>query len=272
MHFCGHDCIPWDLCVRSLSQYMRSKDENLKEVRCYDEIKGSASGGTLETVFHSLENRSRRKPLFGFDPLMLEGFSKDSPKESSYQTKRKNPSFLSYAPEFRCWTAPFVMADVMYNCVKRSNAILGYGKLLTYKEAMVFPNFFSAFIYYSNLMIFGVSLFCPPFKYILRNFVLPSPGSGPSEEDMNEGFLKVNAFGVGDRGTKAKVSLYFPTDPGYRDTARMLVESGMCLAIEKDKIQTHGGVFTPAVCLGDVLLSRLCQTGCSYTPPHENGV
>jgi hypothetical protein len=86
-------------------------------------------------------------------------------------------------------------------------------------------------------MIFGVSLFCPPFKYFLRNFVLPAPGththtltflssftflffflrvvslsfltphagSGPSESDMDEGFLKVNAFGVGDRGTKAKV-------------------------------------------------------------------
>ena len=34
-----------------------------------------------------------------------------------------------------------------------------------------------------------------------------------------------------------KVSLYFPTDPGYRDTARMLVESGMCLALEKEKIR-----------------------------------
>ena len=40
------------------------------------------------------------------------------------------------------------------------------------------------------------------------------------------GFLKVSAFGKGSNGTKVKAVFYFPTDPGYRDTARMLVESG----------------------------------------------
>ena len=44
------------------------------------------------------------------------------------------------------------------------------------------------------------------------------------------------------------MSLYFPTDPGYRDTARMLVESGLVLALELDKVTAGGGVWTPATC------------------------
>lgn len=41
-----------------------------------------------------------------------------------------------------------------------------------------------------------------------------------------EGFLKVTAMAKGASGNKVKCVFYFPTDPGYRDTARMLVESG----------------------------------------------
>jgi hypothetical protein len=31
--------------------------------------------------------------------------------------------------------------------------------------------------------------------------------------------------------------MYFPTDPGYRDTARMLVEAGLVLALEPQRTQ-----------------------------------
>jgi hypothetical protein len=41
-----------------------------------------------------------------------------------------------------------------------------------------------------------------------------------------KGFLKTTAMAKGVNGNKVKCVFYFPTDPGYRDTARMLVESG----------------------------------------------
>jgi short subunit dehydrogenase-like uncharacterized protein len=44
----------------------------------------------------------------------------------------------------------------------------------------------------------------------------------------------------------------------------MLVESGLTLALEHDKIKTGGGVYTPAACQGEVLLDRLVATGCSF--------
>jgi short subunit dehydrogenase-like uncharacterized protein len=57
--FCGHDCVPWDLIVMECALALKKKGERLAEVEIYDEIVAGPSGGTLETLFHSLENRLR---------------------------------------------------------------------------------------------------------------------------------------------------------------------------------------------------------------------
>jgi short subunit dehydrogenase-like uncharacterized protein len=44
----------------------------------------------------------------------------------------------------------------------------------------------------------------------------------------------------------------------------MLVESGLALALDGDRIKATGGVWTPATCQGDVLLERLIRTGSSF--------
>lgn len=51
---------------------------------------------------------------------------------------------------------------------------------------------------------------------------------------------------------------------GYRDTARMLVESGLALALQGDEIKVGGGVMTPAACQGAILRQRLESTGSSF--------
>ena len=58
--------------------------------------------------------------------------------------------------------------------------------------------------------------------------------------------------------------MYFNVDAGYRDTARMLVESGLTLAKNSKEIKTGGGVFTPGFALGEVLLKRLTTTGTEF--------
>ncbi len=69
-----------------------------------------------------------------------------------------------------------------------------------------------------GFFLFGTALFCPPLTWLLRTFVLPKPGQGPSEASMDEGFLRVTGVATGSSGGKARVTFYFPTDPGYRDT------------------------------------------------------
>ena len=70
------------------------------------------------------------------------------------------------------------------------------------------------------VFVLGTVLMCPPLSYLMQKYVLPKPGEGPSEKEMDRGFLRVTGHGTGSQGGKVRASLYFPTDPGYRDTAR----------------------------------------------------
>lgn len=156
------------------------------------------------------------------------------------------------------------MAAVNANAVRRSNALNGYSPVLVYREGMLFPSFFAGVVSLVNMLFFGAALMIPPFEWLLRKFVLPKPGEGPSKEDMDRGFLRVSAIGRGQSGKEVHGYIYFPTDPGYRDTARMLVESGLVLALQGDQVKVGGGLYTPAACQGRLLLDRLVDTGCSF--------
>ncbi len=260
---CGHDCIPWDLSVLALSNEFKKRGDTLTTVNCYDEIRGSASGGTVATIFTALSNRRKYKAALGFDPLLRtsEGTKCDAHYKPDVQMT------LGYSSEYQSWVGFFIMSMVMANCVRRSNVLLGYSKKLTYSEARVHANFFSAFNEAVGLIIFSAFLVIPPLSWLaLKLGVMPSPGEGPSAATMDKGFLKITSFGHGaDKSSKPiKAIMYFPTDPGYRDTARMLAESGLLLALEQEKTAKNAGFHTPASGLGMPLLDRLVATGSSF--------
>lgn len=84
---------------------------------------------------------------------------------------------------------------------------------------MVYPSFMAGFVNIVTLVTFASILNIPPLlKLLLQVGVLPSPGQGPSEAQMDAGFLRVTGYAKGTNGGEAKAVFYFPTDPGYRDT------------------------------------------------------
>ena len=100
----------------------------------------------------------------------------------------------------------------------------------------------------------------------MRKFLLPKPGEGPSQEFMDkEGYLTVTGVARGANGGRASSVMKFKVDPGYKDTARMVVESALTLSLDNAKLaDPAGGVFTPAACQGEALLRRLCDTGTDF--------
>jgi len=50
---------------------------------------------------------------------------------------------------------------------------------------------------------------------------------------MKRNYLRVHGFGYGENGNEVKSVLYFPNNAGYKDTARMLVEAGLCMSLEE---------------------------------------
>jgi short subunit dehydrogenase-like uncharacterized protein len=280
VNFCGHDCVPWDLAVMQAAQKLRADHgEDLVSVACYDEIIGTMSGGTVATLLHSLDGRIKYRAALPFDPLM-KGYTKpaagataapdaDAQTASRSVTVAKNISFLGYDKAALLgrgsWLGPFVMAAVMANCIRRSNAVNNYsgGQRLAYREGMVYPSFMAGFVDLVFGLCFITCLQTPALIALLR-LVVPKPGEGPSEAEMDAGFLKVTVQGRGSAGTNVAAACYFPTDPGYRDTARMLVESALALALDGDKLDVGGGVFTPAACQKQVLADRLTATGSQF--------
>merc|ERR1712054_471324 len=112
-----------------------------------------------------------------------------------------------------------------------------------------FSGLCKALSYLFGLTMFGVGIAIPPVRALLRKYVLPKPGEGPSEEFMNTGFLDVIGVATGSDGSTAKSSIRFPVDPGYKDTARMAVEAGLALSLEGGKLaDQRGGVLTPGCC------------------------
>jgi hypothetical protein len=168
--------------------------------------------------------------------------------------KLQNQLMLSYSFKHNAWVGPFLMAWTNGACVHRSLVLNKYiagantgdskkAPCLQYSEAAVYPNFFAAvstmilhLVVLSCMMVSAsyssASVMCvnrsiatavqiPVLRWLMYKLVFPKPGCGPSEKSMNQGFLKVTGYGTGTGGSKVKTVLYYPTDPGYRETVRM---------------------------------------------------
>lgn len=253
VHFCGYDCIPADLVAQALAAELKKKyGEALARIDYYNEMKGEASGATVQTMAQQMEAGAYTAHL-GFDPLLKtpEG-TKATAKLQMLPVWRP-----MYSPACKAWVGPFLMAGVNFNAIRRSNAINAYGTDIKYNEALVFPSMMAAVSMTMDLLLFACLLVCKPL-----HFLLPKPGQGPSEHSQATGYLRLTAHGTGEKGSQVKATLYYPSDVGYSSTARMLAEAG--LALLDPTVSPKGGVLTPATCQGPVLLKRLVDTGCWY--------
>ena len=85
-------------------------------------------------------------------------------------------------------------------------------------------------------------------------------GSGPDEAKRARSWFTVDFVGEGGgRTVHTRVS---GGDPGYSETAKMLAEAAMCLALD-DNPDTAGQV-TTAQAMGDALLARLQAAGIRF--------
>merc|ERR1711937_962190 len=131
-----------------------------------------------------------------------------------------------------------------------------------------------------SLLVFFTSLLNPLTGGLLEKLIT-QPGDGPNMLAMeNDYFLAATGTAKGSRGTILQSLLYYDKDPGYLETARMVVESALCLALEEDEVSANigagtqhgvsktpgvvGGFFSPGFALRKNLLKRLVDTGCHY--------
>jgi short subunit dehydrogenase-like uncharacterized protein len=258
-HNCGFDSIPSDLGVfflqqTSLKQYGRTCNEVKMRVKA---AKGGISGGTVSSMINIVKQATSDPELRQIiaNPYAI------CPESHPFKSRQHNQSGPEFDKEYNRWTAPFIMAAINTRVVHRSNALLDnlYGEDFLYDEAMLTGGRLSATAISLGIGSFMLGLVIPPTRWVLENLVVPKPGEGPTPKQQEEGFYDLRFVGVSseDDDQNIVVKVTGDKDPGYGSTAKMLTETAICLAQLPKNGTHHGGFWTPATILGEVLIDRL---------------
>ena len=258
---CGFDSAPSDLGVfYAVNQVAGS----VKSVQCFQAWKGEASGGTMETMFSSMDAKLAKGGLGKFSL---------NPKNSISENQKKKTSdkiTVQKIPHLGGWTGPFVMALPNTRVVRRSAALSKftgkyYGDDFVYSEGAYYSKKGAARKVTFMTLALGL-IIVSPLRKLLRGF-FRKPGEGPSQEAMDSGFFKSRFLIETQDGFRA-FSMSSSGDPGYKMTSRMACESALCLAVENPASlpggEGFGGLLTPSVGLGNVLINRLKNIGVSF--------
>lgn len=261
VHCCGFDSIPSDLGVWFLQQ---------EALSCYGQVcsqvklrladaKGGVSGGTVASLLNVVEeaagSRKLREQLA--DPYWL------CVEFSGERIQQPSDMPIAFDPDFDRWISPFVMAGINTRVVHRTNALLGYpyGRSFQYDEAVLQRKGIGGRIL-ANATGLGQGAFMlatafGPLRHLLKRWILPKPGQGPSRATQEKGYFDLRLFGRTSQGQTLQVQVTGDRDPGYGSTAKMLGEAAVCLATELDRSERPGGFWTPASVFGDRLRKRL---------------
>ena len=258
---CGFDSAPSDLGV---FYAVNQVSGGVKSVQCFQAWKGEASGGTMETMFSSMDAKLAKGGLGKFSL---------NPKNSISENQKKKTSdkiTVQKIPHLGGWTGPFVMALPNTRVVRRSAALSKftgkyYGDDFVYSEGAYYSKKGAARKVTFMTLALGL-IIVSPIRKLLRGF-FRKPGEGPSQEAMDSGFFKSRFLIETQDGFRA-FSMSSSGDPGYKMTSRMACESALCLAIENPASlpggEGFGGLLTPSVGLGNVLINRLKNIGVSF--------
>jgi short subunit dehydrogenase-like uncharacterized protein len=96
-----------------------------------------------------------------------------------------------------------------------------------------------------------------PARGLLRRFVLPKPGQGPSAHARETGRYELLFSGETADGRSLQARVQGDRDPGYGSTSKMIAEAALCLVEEVGPSLVAGGVWTPGAAMGLALVRRL---------------
>ncbi len=256
VHACGFDSIPHDLgayyTLQALHARMTPEERAQAPVTIegFVRMRGTFSGGTLHSALeimaamraHAVEHKRRMQ---------------NRPhRERRAEQLKGGPS---YRKDLGFWAVPMPTIDPAI--VVRSAELLPeygpdfrYGHYLGVKYAAQVAG-----------LVAGVgTLFAlaqlSPTRALLKK--IKDPGEGPDEETRKKSFFRV-LFQA--KGADQRVSCEVRGgDPGYGETAKMLAESALCLAFDRDRLPPYTGNITSAAAMGNALIERLQNAGIAF--------
>jgi short subunit dehydrogenase-like uncharacterized protein len=273
VHSCGFDSIPSDLTVYAL--YRRAEEDGAGQLGDTNLVvrsfAGGVSGGTVASMLELMRTAStdpEARRLMN-DPYTLTP-DRGAEPELGAQPDIRWRRGREIAPELDgYWAGAFVMAAANTRIVRRSNALLdyAYGRRFEYAEQMSMGRSVAAPVAAAMAtggnaatMALGSRYFNRlPSKLVER--IVPKPGTGPSERAREQGHYTVETYTTTTSGVRYRATMSQNGDPGYKATSVLLGESGLALALDRDRLSDRRGVLTPAAAMGDALMARFPGAG-----------
>ncbi|KAL7561138.1 hypothetical protein ACA910_004620 [Epithemia clementina (nom. ined.)] len=212
--FCGHDCIPWDLSVFLMRQYLQSEcdGDSLAQATFWDISKGSGGAGTLNTLISVVQGQQPQEPTPDPFATMASNGNNQTNNHNNNNNSKDKPVFKRNLPglvpaiEDPNWpfalqsphqrTVPFVMADINAEVVKWSHMLYSSlndvknrrsrnrrnengshsnrPEVLTYRETLLVPDFKTGFVVHVGLIVLFSMFYNPITLFLFQQFVLPT--------------------------------------------------------------------------------------------------
>lgn len=242
---CGFDSIPHDLgafyTLRALP------DDRPIRMEGFVHANGGISGGTWNSALDAMGNaRAFQKQL------------KALPRVNEARKVSSTKARIRYSRRLGSWVVPLPTIDP--EVVKRSaRSLKAYGPEFRYGHYMRLRHLHQVVVGTVGVgMVFALAQLKPT-RDLLRKF--RTSGEGPTQEQRDNGWFSVTF--VAEVDGKHVVTKVSGGEPGYAETSKMVSESALCLAFDRDKLNLTG-VVTTAEAMGDALIARLTSAGMQF--------
>jgi short subunit dehydrogenase-like uncharacterized protein len=247
VHACGFDSIPHDL--GAYFTVARLPDDVPITLRGVVRASAMVSGGTFHSAMNGL-SRARQARAAAAARREVE----PRPTGRSSRAVAGKPH---RDPVLGRWLLPLPTIDP--TIVARSGAALpAYGPEFRYSHFAGTKTLRYAVGGASAVATLGLAAQVPPVRRALLKRV--SPGDGPDASRRARSWFTVDF--VGEAGGETIHTRVAGGDPGYDETAKMLAESALCLAFDRNP--TTAGQVTTAQAMGEALTTRLVAAGLTF--------
>jgi short subunit dehydrogenase-like uncharacterized protein len=247
VHACGFDSIPHDLGAYFTVQQL--PDDVPITLRGVVRAGATVSGGTFHSAMNAFsrvrQSKQARAARHRVEPRPVG------------RTSRAVAGRPHRDPVLGRWLLPLPTIDPLI--VARSGAALpAYGPEFRYSHYAGTKTLRYAVGGASAVAALGVAAQVPPVRRALLDRI--KQGEGPDASRRARSWFTVDFVGEGGGQTvRTRVS---GGDPGYDETAKMLAESALCLALDANP--PTAGQVTTAQAMGDALTARLRAAGMKF--------
>ena len=243
---CGFDSIPHDLGARFTVQQLPQTQPIT--VEGFVRARGGMSGGTWASAIGAMSRLMQlRKPK----PAR-------SPSADGRRVRSVKPS-IRWDRRLEAWVAPLPTIDPQV-VLRSARALPEYGPEFQYGHYAQVRSGVTLAASVVGIGALVVLAQVPPARKLLLK--ARPQGEGPSLEQRAKGWFEVTF--IGRSGTTEVRTMVSGGDPGYGETAKMVSESALCLALDRDALPKRYGVLTTAVAMGDALQKRLQRAGIRF--------